>query len=80
MAAQEESVLQGDAHPEASRPRLCGEGETIVQFSYMKSPEHYVKKHTDTSDISHQYALSLGKYTSRTICYIIGREHIVLSI
>lgn len=37
-------------------------GEYVVNFSCMDSPEHYVKKHVDADDISHQYALALGDY------------------
>ena len=36
------------------------EGEYVTQFSLMTKSEHYVKKHTDSNDISYQYALGLG--------------------
>jgi len=43
------------------------EGETVVQFAYMSSPTHYVGKHVDSNDISHQYAISLGDYKGATL-------------
>ena len=45
-------------------------GETLVQFAHMMSTEHYVARHMDKHDISHQYAVSLGKYHGATLrCY-----------
>jgi hypothetical protein len=38
-------------------------GEYEVNFSMMNSAQHYVKKHIDGDDISHQYALGLGQYS-----------------
>ena len=38
-------------------------GEFLVQFAFMNDSSHYVRKHRDSEDISHQYALSLGYYT-----------------
>ena len=43
------------------------EGETVVQFAYMSSPMHYVARHRDANDISHQYAMSLGDYKGATL-------------
>ena len=37
-------------------------GEYIVNYACMTKPEHYVKKHVDSEDISHQYAMALGDY------------------
>ena len=37
-------------------------GEYVVNYSTMTDPEHYVKKHTDSDDISYQYGMSLGDY------------------
>ena len=37
-------------------------GEHVVNFSFMNRRKHYVKKHVDDMDISHQYALGLGEY------------------
>jgi hypothetical protein len=42
-------------------------GETIVQVACMSSPEHKVGRHVDREDISHQYAMSLGKYTGAVL-------------
>ena len=38
------------------------EGATLVNFSLLNSPTHYVKQHVDKNDISYQYALSLGSF------------------
>ena len=38
------------------------EGEYLVNYSCMTDPNHYVRKHTDSDDISYQYALALGDY------------------
>lgn len=38
------------------------QGEYEVNFSCMDRPTHYVKRHVDDQDISHQYALGLGEY------------------
>ena len=36
----------------------------------MTKPEQYVKKHVDSDDISHQYALALGNYSGANLrCY-----------
>ena len=43
------------------------QGEYIVNFSCMNKPEQYVKKHVDSDDISHQYALALGDYKNATL-------------
>ena len=37
-------------------------GEYVVNYSTMTDPTHYVKKHTDSDDISYQYGMSLGDY------------------
>lgn len=37
-------------------------GEFMVNFGYINSRDHRVKKHTDSHDVSHQYALGLGSY------------------
>jgi hypothetical protein len=37
-------------------------GEYVVNYSTMTDPKHYVKKHTDSDDISYQYGMSLGDY------------------
>ena len=37
-------------------------GEYVVNYSCMTKPEQYVKKHVDSEDISHQYAMTLGSY------------------
>jgi hypothetical protein len=42
------------------------DGEFVVNYSCMTKPEQYVKKHVDSDDISHQYALALGRQTRRT--------------
>ena len=39
------------------------EGEYLVNFSHMNSADHYVKKHVDKDDITHQYLLGFGDYT-----------------
>ena len=47
-------------------------GEYVVNYACMDSPEHYVKKHCDSDDISYQYALALGDYTENSAflrCY-----------
>ena len=38
------------------------EGEFVVQFAKIDSAAHYVKKHVDQHDVSHQYALTFGEY------------------
>ena len=38
------------------------EGATLVNFSLLNSPTHYVKQHVDKNDVSYQYALSLGSF------------------
>ena len=38
-------------------------GETIVQFALMNTPQQYVRNHTDSEDVSFQYAMSLGDYS-----------------
>ena len=37
-------------------------GEYVVNYACMNQPDQYVKKHTDSEDISYQYALNLGDY------------------
>ena len=37
-------------------------GEYVVNYACMSQPDQYVKKHTDSEDISYQYALNLGEY------------------
>ena len=45
-------------------------GEYVVNYSSMTKPEQYVKKHVDSDDISHQYALALGNYRGASLrCY-----------
>ena len=45
-------------------------GEYVVNFASMTKPEQYVKKHVDSEDISHQYALTLGNYRNAYLrCY-----------
>ena len=45
-------------------------GEYVVNFASMIKPEHYVKKHVDSEDISYQYALTLGHYRGAHLrCY-----------
>ena len=43
------------------------DGEYVVNYSCMTNPNHYVKKHTDSDDISFQYALTLGDYSGATL-------------
>ena len=46
------------------------DGEYVVNYSCMTKPEQYVKKHVDSDDISHQYALALGNYSGAKLrCY-----------
>ena len=47
---------------ESVDPDFAG-GEYEVNFSLMDSGKHYVKKHKDLKDITHQYALGLGQYS-----------------
>ena len=45
-------------------------GEYSVNFSCMNTPQHYVKKHTDSDDISYQYAFAVGSYSNAFLrCY-----------
>lgn len=45
-------------------------GEYVVNYSCMTKKEQYVKKHVDSDDISHQYALALGNYRNASLrCY-----------
>ena len=43
------------------------DGEFVVNYSCMTKPEQYVKKHVDSDDISHQYALALGNYSGANL-------------
>ena len=42
-------------------------GEVLVNFSWLSSPTHYVRRHTDTHDIAPQYALSVGNFEGATL-------------
>ena len=45
-------------------------GEYVVNYACMTQPEHFVKKHVDSHDISHQYAMALGDYSGAYLrCY-----------
>ena len=45
-------------------------GEYVVNYSCMTQPNHFVKKHVDSDDISHQYAMALGEYSGAYLrCY-----------
>jgi hypothetical protein len=36
----------------------------------MTQPEHFVKRHVDSDDISHQYSMALGEYSGAYLrCY-----------
>lgn len=61
------SPLQKEAYRLAHRvirliDKPFSEGEYMVQFSLMNSPDHYVKKHTDAHDITFQYNLVMGNH------------------
>ena len=46
------------------------DGEYVVNYACMTNPKHYVKKHTDSEDISYQYAMALGDYKGAFLrCY-----------
>jgi hypothetical protein len=42
-------------------------GEFVVNYSCMNKPEQYVKKHVDSDDVSHQYAMALGNYKNAAL-------------
>ena len=45
-------------------------GEYVVNYACMTQPEHFVKKHVDSDDISHQYSMALGEYSGAYLrCY-----------
>ena len=52
-------------------------GEFVVNYSCMSKPEQYVKKHVDSEDISHQYALTLGDYNGATLRMYDDEDHVL---
>ena len=55
----EELIRQIDPH--------FADGEYCVQYACMNDPDHYVHKHVDKENISHQYALALGDYKGEAV-------------
>jgi hypothetical protein len=52
-------------------------GEYVVNYSCMSKPEQYVKKHVDSEDISHQYALTLGDYDGAKVRMYDDEDHVL---
>ena len=50
-------------------------GETyLINFSHMDSPHHYVKKHVDADDITHQYILAFGEYKGDVKLFVYDKR------
>ena len=49
-------------------------GEYLVQFSHMNSKDHYVKKHTDKDDISHQFLFAFGEYQGKVYLRVYDQD------
>ena len=62
-------------------PDYALNGDFVVQFACTDDAEiHFVKKHTDSHDVSHQYILGLGDYAGGELRCHNGDTHTDLDI